>query len=460
MRTGATWPAIRVLRIDRARIPFTSAMPSIPSSPQPANLADPAAQTAPARDRMTKSELRASLSLASIFALRMLGLFLILPVFAEYARGLPDGHDAQRIGLAMGIYGLMQAFLHIPLGWLSDRIGRKPVMVAGLLLFVAGALVAAFSDTLAGITIGRAMQGMGAISAAITACIADLTRERHRTKAMAMVGGSIGLTFALSLVIASPLLKSIGMSGIFWLMAVLGVLAIGVTLFLVPAPPPPHPVRMPFRQVLLNPDLIRMNVGVLALHASQVAMFMVVPAMLAGCRHAAGPALEGLPARGAGLLVLMLGPMMAAERYGRVRPVLLASVALMTVVQLLFAAVQGLWPIVGVLLLFFVAFNVLEAMQPSLVSRYAAAGRGAALGVYNTTQAMGPVPGRRGGRLAAQARGPQRGIPRLRGRAGALAYNRVEHEGATGPRAGGCVGSGGLDTLVVISVAVRNAFSS
>lgn len=364
-------------------------MPSIPSSPQPANLADPAAPTAPARDRMTKSELRASLSLASIFALRMLGLFLILPVFAEYARDLPDGHDAQRIGLAMGIYGLMQAFLHIPLGWLSDRVGRKPVMVAGLLLFVAGALVAAFSDTLAGITIGRAMQGMGAISAAITACIADLTRERHRTKAMAMVGGSIGLTFALSLVIASPLLKSIGMSGIFWLMAVLGVLAIGVTLFLVPAPPPPHPVRMPFRQVLLNADLIRMNVGVLALHASQVAMFMVVPAMLAD----AGMPLDQhwkvyLPVVLISF-VLMLGPMMAAERYGRVRPVLLASVALMTVVQLLFAAVQGLWPIVGVLLLFFVAFNVLEAMQPSLVSRYAAAGRGAALGVYNTTQAMG-----------------------------------------------------------------------
>jgi len=364
-------------------------MPSIPSSPQPANLAEPAAPTAPARDRMTKSELRASLSLASIFALRMLGLFLILPVFAEYARDLPDGHDAQRIGLAMGIYGLMQAFLHIPLGWLSDRVGRKPVMVAGLLLFVAGALVAAFSDTLAGITIGRAMQGMGAISAAITACIADLTRERHRTKAMAMVGGSIGLTFALSLVIASPLLKSIGMSGIFWLMAVLGVLAIGVTLFLVPAPPPPHPVRMPFRQVLLNADLIRMNVGVLALHASQVAMFMVVPAMLAD----AGMPLDQhwkvyLPVVLISF-VLMLGPMMAAERYGRVRPVLLASVALMTVVQLLFAAVQGLWPIVGVLLLFFVAFNVLEAMQPSLVSRYAAAGRGAALGVYNTTQAMG-----------------------------------------------------------------------
>ena len=364
-------------------------MPSIPPSSQPASLADESTRTEPARDRMTKGELRASLTLASIFALRMLGLFLILPVFAEYARTLPDGHDAQRVGIAMGIYGLMQAFLHIPLGWLSDRVGRKPVMVAGLLLFVAGALVAAFSDTLTGIIIGRALQGMGAISAAITACIADLTRERHRTKAMAMVGGSIGLTFALSLVIASPLLHSIGMSGIFSLMAVFGVVAIGVTLFLVPAPPPPHPVRLPFRQVLMNADLIRLNVGVLALHASQVAMFMVVPAMLSD----AGMPLDQhwkvyLPVVLVSFL-LMLAPMMAAERYGKVRPVLLASVALMTVVQILFASVHGLWPIVGVLLLFFVAFNVLEAMQPSLVSRYAAVSRWAALGVYNTTQSLG-----------------------------------------------------------------------
>ncbi|MDF3834719.1 MFS transporter [Cupriavidus basilensis] len=365
-------------------------MSSIHSSSQDAAKADNSkAQSGTGRDRMTRMELRASISLASIFALRMLGLFLILPVFAEYAHGLPDGHDAQRVGLAMGIYGLMQAFLHIPLGWLSDRVGRKPVMVAGLLLFVAGGLVAAGSDTLAGIILGRSLQGMGAISAAITACIADLTREQHRTKAMAMVGGSIGLTFALSLVIASPLLHSIGMPGIFTLMSVLGVIAILVTLFLVPTPPPPHPVRLPFREVLFNPDLVRLNVGVLALHASQVAMFMVVPAMLSD----AGMPLDQhwkvyLPVVLVSF-VLMLGPMMAAERYGKVRPVLLGAVGLMTAVQLLFAAVHGLWGIVGVLLLFFVAFNVLEAMQPSLVSRYAAAARGAALGVYNTTQAMG-----------------------------------------------------------------------
>ncbi|MBY4896513.1 MFS transporter [Cupriavidus sp. AU9028] len=367
-------------------------MPSTQSSTSQAvdsASSETAAKPKAARQRMSAMELRASVSLASIFALRMLGLFLILPVFAEYARGLPDGHDAQRIGLAMGIYGLMQAFLHIPLGWLSDRIGRKPVMVGGLLLFVAGAAVAAMSDTLVGITIGRALQGMGAISAAITACIADLTSERNRTKAMAMVGGSIGLTFALSLVIASPLLRTIGMPGIFALMSVLGVLAIAVTLFLVPAPPAPQANRLPFGRVLLHADLARLNAGVLALHAAQVAMFMVVPGMLVSA---------GLPVDAHWKVylpvvllsfVLMLGPMIAAERHGRVRVVVLGAVALMTVVQLLFAVIHGLWAIVGVLLLFFIAFNILEAMQPSLVSRYAAAARGAALGVYNTMQALG-----------------------------------------------------------------------
>jgi predicted MFS family arabinose efflux permease len=339
---------------------------------------------------MSKHEWRAGGSLASIFALRMLGLFLILPVFAEYARTLPDGHDAQRVGLAMGIYGLMQAFLHIPLGALSDRIGRKPVMLFGLVCFIAGGIVAAMSETLLGITIGRAIQGTGAISAAITACLADLTREQHRTKVMAMVGGSIGLTFALSLVIASPLYQLMGMSGMFWLMAVLGTIAIAVVVFAVPNPPALGEAdRTPFSVVLRNPDLFRLNVGVLALHAAQVAMFMVVPSMLTD----AGIALTAhwqvyLPVVLVSF-VLMVPPMIWAERRGQVRQVLLAAVAMLTVAQLLFATVHGVWPLVGALLLFFFAFNILEAMQPSLVTRFARASRGAALGVYNTTQALG-----------------------------------------------------------------------
>lgn len=359
-------------------------------------------------DRMSPLEWRAGGSLASIFALRMLGLFLILPVFAEFARTLPDGHDAQRVGLAMGIYGLMQAFLHIPLGALSDRIGRKPVMLFGLVCFIVGAAVAALSDTLLGITIGRAIQGTGAISAAITACLADLTREQHRTKLMAMVGGSIGLTFALSLVIASPLYRLMGMSGMFWLMAVLGVIAIGVVTLGVPTPPKLSAAdRTPFRTVLANADLLRLNVGVLALHAAQVAMFMVVPSMLTD----AGVALTAhwqvyLPVVLVSF-VLMVPPMIWAERRGKVRPVLLAAVGLLAFAQLLFANVHSVWPIVGALLLFFFAFNILEAMQPSLVTRFAQASRGAALGVYNTTQALGMfIGGAVGGMLLKQSGRP------------------------------------------------------
>lgn len=164
---------------------------------------------------MSGAELKASLSLAGIFALRMLGLFLILPVFALHAKTLPGGDSAARVGLALGIYGLVQACLHILLGMLSDRIGRKRVIAGGLIVFIAGSAVAALAQDLNWIIVGRAVQGAGAISAAITALLADLTRDEHRTMAMAMVGGSIGLSFALSLVIASPLYQGIGMSGIF-----------------------------------------------------------------------------------------------------------------------------------------------------------------------------------------------------------------------------------------------------
>lgn len=352
---------------------------------------------------MSAGEIRASLALAGIFALRMLGLFLILPVFSEHAKTLPGGDNAAIVGLALGIYGLMQACLHIPLGMLSDRIGRKPVIAGGLLLFVLGGAVAASATDLTMIAIGRAIQGTGAVSAAITALLADLTREQHRTKAMAMVGGSIALTFAVSMVVASPLYHAISLSGMFWLMTGLGVLALGVTWFGVPTPPAAVQVaRVPFKAVLLQADLVRLNVGVLALHACQVAMFMIVPRLLSE----AGIGLEShwriyLPVV---LLsfVLMLAPMMAAERYGRIRVVLLSSVALMLAVQLMFAELSQLagthvWAIAAVLLLFFTAFNILEAMQPSLVSRYAAQAKGTALGVYNTTQAIGLFLGGAGG---------------------------------------------------------------
>jgi len=229
---------------------------------------------------MTRAEIQSATSLASIFALRMLGLFLILPVFAIHAKTLPGGDSAFLVGLAMGIYGLTQSFGQIPFGAASDKYGRKPIIIIGLILFALGSFIAAAADSMLWMIIGRAVQGAGAISAAVTAFIADSTREEHRTKAMAMVGGSIGLTFAFSLVAAPLLYKVIGMGGIFALTGILSVLGILVVLYLVPAAPALPAARVPFSTVLRNGELMRLNYGVFALHLMQMAMFVVVPPTL------------------------------------------------------------------------------------------------------------------------------------------------------------------------------------
>ncbi|HWS75231.1 MAG TPA: MFS transporter [Quisquiliibacterium sp.] len=345
-------------------------------------------------ERMTARELRASTSLASIFALRMLGLFLILPVFAVHARGLPGGESAALVGLALGVYGLTQALLHLPFGLASDRFGRKPVIVAGLLLFALGSFVAAGADTVAGVVVGRAIQGAGAISAAVTAFIADSTRDSQRTKAMAMVGGSIGLTFALSLVLAPALYAAIGMDGLFETTGALALLAILVVAFVVPAAPSAGPAERTtrLREVALDADLLRLNLGILVLHCVQMAMFVVVPGWLV--ERAGLPLSQHWQLYLAVVLLsfaLMLPPLFWSERRGRLRAVFLGAVALLLAVALLFALQPGgLWPLAGLLLLFFAGFNVLEASLPSLVSRLAPAdAKGAALGIYNTTQALG-----------------------------------------------------------------------
>lgn len=345
---------------------------------------------------MSRTEIRATASLASIFALRMLGLFLILPVFSVHAKTLAGGESATLIGLAMGIYGLTQSFLQIPYGIASDKYGRKKVIIIGLVLFALGSFIAAAATDIVWVIIGRAVQGAGAISAAVTAFIADSTREEHRTKAMAMVGASIGLTFAGSMVAAPLLYKVIGMGGIFALTGILSVLAILMVLFVVPDAPQVMAKRAPFRDVLVNGELMRLNYGVFALHMTQMAMFVVLPSALV--RYAGLPLPEHwkiyLPVVLASF-ALMLPPVFIGERRGKMKQVFVAAIALLLLVQL------GMWLVlaqgtvhwtllVGLLLAFFVAFNVLEASQPSLVSRIAPpAAKGAALGVYNTLQALG-----------------------------------------------------------------------
>ncbi|WP_226497083.1 MFS transporter [Ferribacterium limneticum] len=359
----------------------------------------------PPNDRMSPEERRAGASLASIFALRMLGLFLILPVFSVYAKTLPGGDNLALVGFALGAYGLTQAFFQIPYGIASDIFGRKVVIVVGLLIFALGSFVAAWAPDMTWIIVGRVLQGMGAISAAVTALAADLTREEHRTKVMAMIGSSIGLVFALSLV-GSPILYGwIGMAGLFIMTGVLALAAI--VLLLKAVPPAPAPLgheKLPLRRVVMDPDLIRLNVGIFVLHMVQMAMFVVLPHALVnhGGLEAAAHWKVYLPAV---LLsfAIMVPAIIAAERKDKMRPIFLAAIALLVVVQsglLLYSA--SLWALALWLVLFFVAFNVLEATLPSLVSRTAPpSAKGAALGVYNTTQALGLfVGGAAGGYIA------------------------------------------------------------
>ena len=359
---------------------------------------------------MTSAERRAGMSLAAIFALRMLGLFLILPVFAVHASGIPGGDNLTLVGLAIGAYGLTQACLQIAYGAASDRFGRKPVIIFGLALFVVGSVVAALADSIHLIIIGRVLQGAGAISAAVTALAADLTRDQHRTKVMAMIGSSIGLVFALSMVAAPLLYAAIGMDGIFWLTAVLAFAAIGVVLWVVPeAPPVPRANGGRFVDVLRNGQLMRLNFGVFALHLIQTTMWVMVPAALVSSGGL--PVVEHwkvyLPAV---LLsfVVMVPAVIIAERRNLMKPVFNAAVALLALVQLgLWLLGDGLIPLALLLTLFFVAFNVLEATQPSWISRIAPAhAKGTALGVYNTLQSVGLFLGGLLGGWLGQAFGP------------------------------------------------------
>jgi MFS family permease len=343
-------------------------------------------------ERMSASEIRATASLAGIFALRMLGLFMIMPVFSVYAKTVPGGDNALLVGLAIGIYGLTQSLLYIPYGWASDYLGRKPVIVAGLVVFALGSLVAALAHDIQWIIVGRVIQGAGAVSSAVIAFVADLTREQHRTKAMAMVGGSIGISFALAIVGAPIVFRWIGMSGLFGAVGLLSMVAIGVVLWVVPeAPKPPVHVKAPFSEVLHNGELLRLNFGVYALHATQTALFVVVPQILV----ANGLALESswkiyLPVMGLSFC-LMVPAIIVAEKYGKMKPVLLGAIAAVLIGQLSLAEFpHTLWWMAAMLLVYFTGFNVLEASQPSLVSKLAPGARkGAAMGVYNTTQALG-----------------------------------------------------------------------
>jgi MFS family permease len=351
---------------------------------------------------MTPQEFRASVGLAGIFGLRMFGMFIILPVFALYARHLPGGQSHTAVGIALGAYGLTQALLQVPFGWLSDRWGRKRTIYFGLAIFALGSFVAAAADDIAMVIAGRVIQGAGAISAAVIALTADLTRDEQRTKAMAIIGMTIGAAFALSMV-AGPLLDdAIGVPGIFALTGVLALAAILVVRFAIPDPPPPRAAGKaapaPVREVLRDTQLARLNFGIFALHGTLMGLFVVVPFALQAHLPTAQHWHVYLPVM-LGSFVLMLPPMLAMDRGGLHKPVFLGAVtALLAGMVVLATGASNLATLVAGLLVFFTAFNLLEATLPSLISRMAPAGaKGTAIGVYGSIQFIGTFCGAAGG---------------------------------------------------------------
>ncbi|PCI52767.1 MAG: MFS transporter [Gammaproteobacteria bacterium] len=345
-------------------------------------------------------EKKAAFSLASVFGVRMLGLFMILPVFAIYGEQLA-GYSPIWLGLAIGAYGLTQALLQIPMGILSDKYGRKPVILAGLVVFLIGSVVAAMSTTIYGVVLGRAIQGMGAIASAILALAADLTREEQRPKVMATIGMFIGLSFTFAMILGPIVADAFGLSGLFWFTGFLTILAMLMIQFMVPysinKAPRGDSVALPkqIAKLIRHPQLSRLNWGVFILHMALTACFVTLPKQFV----ASGLALEShwqiyLPTL-LGSFFLMVPFMIFAMKKQQEKPMFSAAVALLSLALfLLWLLPTGLWSLVLSVVLFFTAFNYLEATMPSILSRIAPAGvKGSVMGIYSSSQFLGAFVG-------------------------------------------------------------------
>ncbi len=346
---------------------------------------------------MDKLEFRAATSLAAVFSVRLLGLFMIYPVFAAYAQQL-SGATPYLIGEALGIYGLTQGLLQIPFGLLSDRFGRKRMIVLGLILFGIGSAIAAESTSIAGVIVGRVLQGAGAVGSVVLALVADLTREESRTKAMATVGITIGASFMVA-VVAGPIAANlIGVSGIFWLMVGLAVIGIAITAFVVPSPRrvrhhhDAETVPGLIISVLRDRQLLRLDIGVFALHAMLTASFLVVPGLLHDVVNVPphDQWMVYLPVLVVSVIV-MVPAIIVAEKHRRMKGVFVCAVAALAGSQMMFYFGAGnFYALLAALTIFFSAFNVMEASLPSLITKVAPAdAKGTAAGLYSSLQFLG-----------------------------------------------------------------------
>ncbi|MDF7676164.1 MFS transporter [Neisseriaceae bacterium ESL0693] len=345
---------------------------------------------------MNTHELRATWGLGLVFSLRMLGMFMVLPVLTTYGMAL-QGASETLIGIAIGIYGLMQALLQIPFGLWSDRLGRKPLIVGGLVVFTLGSVIAAMTHSIWGVILGRALQGSGAIAAAVMALLSDLTREQNRTKAMAFIGISFGITFAIAMVTGPVITHYIGLNGLFWVIAALAASAILLTLFFVPDSNS-HTlnrdsgiVRGSFQKVIHNSRLVKLNLGIFCMHFLLMSTFIALPLQL---KQTSLPDSEYWKIYLFTMLaafICVLPPIIYAEAKRKMRLVFTSCIGLLILAQgILWWAEANLYSLIVGVLIFFIAFNLMEALLPSLVSKEAPAGfRGTAMGVYSTSQFLG-----------------------------------------------------------------------
>ena len=355
----------------------------------------------PHSERMSGSETRAAGGLALVFAFRMLGMFMVLPVLATYGMDLAGATPAL-IGLAIGAYGLTQAVLQIPFGVISDRIGRRPVIYLGLVIFALGSVLAAQADSIWGVIAGRILQGAGAISAAVMALLSDLTREQHRTKAMAMIGMSIGLSFAVAMVVGPLLTRTFGLSGLFLATAAMALVGIALIAFVVPASNgtlqhrESGVAKQALGPTLRHPDLLRLDVGIFVLHAILMASFVALP--LAFVERGGLPKEEHWWVYLTALLIsffAMIPFIIYGEKKRKMKRVLLGAVSVLLLTELFFWELgNSLSALVIGTVIFFTAFNLLEASLPSLISKVSpAGGKGTAMGVYSTSQFLGAALG-------------------------------------------------------------------
>lgn len=346
--------------------------------------------------KMTGMERRATWGLGTVFSLRMLGMFMVLPVLTTYGMAL-QGASESLIGLSIGIYGLAQAIFQIPFGLVSDRVGRKPLIVGGLLVFALGSVIAALTDSIWGVILGRALQGSGAIAAAVMALLSDLTREQNRTKAMAFIGISFGVTFAIAMVVGPIVTHAIGLSGLFWGITELALAGVVLTLLVVPTAGD-HTlnresgiVRGSFGKVLANPQLLKLNVGIFCLHAMLMSSFVALPPMMAHAGFLPGEQWKVYLVTMLISFAAVVPAIIYAEVKRRMKRVFLGCVTLLLLAELVLLAACGhLWVMFAGIQLFFLAFNIMEALLPSLISKESPAGyKGTAMGVYSTSQFLG-----------------------------------------------------------------------